>query len=429
MKKAVACLLTLLLMLTMIYPTFALNQGETLKLAVLGDSISAGTGLNDSEASRYSTLVVEYFHGEKPVSIAYDGNECWNVLGKLQGNGYSTYYQNAIKKFTPNCFALSVGSNDYLEYLADYIAEVSKPGEDYTLDDYNNLTDFFEDVLLNEKSRMRAGILRFLYADQASRTDWKNDFCNQMKVGLTEIIEELRENYSKDAPILLLNYYNPAEPYMDFADKASTLLNAANRNINGAVELMDRARTAGLSQKMALLSMIRTKLVKLSADIYLFVPLLKEFDLDLTLLSPLLALVGVGFVGVEAFSPDRVLLEKLGEVNDLVSAVNQLLCFTDEVMDQLNNKVMSQLAKENSGVVVIDAADLGKNAENISTQDHFHPSEQGQQIIADKMIAALETIYAGETVTPPAPEQTDWMMTGPIIILRWWLAQIMADMK
>ena len=417
MKKTVACLLTLLLMLTMVCPAFALNQGETLKLAVLGDSISYGTGLHSGEKA-YRTLVTEHFDGAIQTNYAWDGNEYEDVLSSITRHG------NTLAE--ANCYTLSVGSNDYLEYVADYIFKISTPGRQFSLP-YEDLPDFLEDVLVTHSSGMTDGILNFLHSGPASRTDWKNEFCDTLKTNLTDIIDQLH-SCNKDAPILLLNYYSPGDPYMNFADKASVLLNAANQHIHEAISLFDRLQTAPLGQQAILLTLMNTKLVKLSADIYLFVPLLKQFDLDLTLLSPVLALVGVGFVGVEAFSRDRTILEKLEEITELVTGVDQLIDFTHDALLQMNG-MMNDLARDDKLVIIIDVAEIGKSVETISGIDHFHPSAAGQQIIANKMIAALETIYAGGTVTPPAPEQTDWMMTGPIIILRWWLAQIMADMK
>ena len=419
MKKAVACLLTLLLMLTMIYPAFALEKDETLSLAVLGDSIAYGTGLHIGEKA-YRTLVTEHFDGAIQTNYAWDGNEYEDVLKSITRN--RTQIANA------NCYTLSVGSNDYLEYVADYIFKISTPDpkDQFSLP-YEDVPDFLEDVLVTHSSGMTDGILNFLHSGQASRTDWKNGFCDTLKTNLTDIIGQLH-SCNEEAPILLLNYYSPGDPYMSFADKASALLNAANQHIHEAISLFDRLQTAPLGQQAILLTLMNTKLVKLSADIYLFVPLLKQFDLDLTLLSPLLALVGVGFVGIEAFSRDRTILEKLAEITELITGVDQLIDFTHDALLQMNG-MMNDLARDDKLVIIIDVAEIGKSVETISGIDHFHPSAAGQQIIANKMIAALETIYAGGTVTPPAPEQTDWMMTGPIIILRWWLAQIMADMK
>ena len=413
MKKTVALLMALVLMLTAVCPAFALSSGETLKLAVLGDSISYGTGLYAGEKA-YRTLVAEYFLGETPLNLTWDGNECGDVLRSIT--------RNPTRLKAANCYAMSVGSNDYLEYLADYILEVSEPGVDFMVGEmYSDLTDFFVNVLTAPASDMRDGILRFLHADQASRTDWKNDFCDTLKANLTEIISALH-GYNQEAPILLLNYYSPGDPYADFANRASTLLNAANRNIQEAIRLMDRARTVPLEQCAILLPMIQMKLVKLAADIHLFVPLLKQFDLNLTMLSPLLALAGVGFVRLESFSRDRGILDKLDQITELAMAVNQLIQFTSEVLTQMNG-VLKDLTKSDPLLVIIDVAEMGKSAEAISPVDHFHPSASGQQIIADKMIAALETIYAGGEVTPPAPERTDWL-TETIAFFQEWLDRI-----
>ena len=425
MKRMIACLLGLALVLTLVCPAFALTKGDELKLAVLGDSISYGTGLNARLVSRYSTLVADHFGVTTWLNAAWDGNECWNVINSI------TNTKNKSSLEAANCFAISVGSNDYVEYLADYIFEISEPASvpgteaenDFIIGDkYKDLTDFFQDVLIAPESDMRNGILKFLESEEPIRANWEEDFCGKLQINLETIIKDL-QTCNETAPILLLNYYNPGDTYMNFASKASTLLNAANRNINEAIELIQRARSANPVQQMALLPMIQTKLVKLTADIYLFVPLLKEFDLNLTMLSPLLALAGVGFVGVEAFAQDKTILYKLEEIVKLVTALDQLLQFTDDTMVQMN-EMLNELAGTYQNVIIIDVSNLGKSAENISPNDHFHPSEQGHQIIANKMIQALETIYAGGAVTPsPTAEEISYLIAS-IALIRWWTAKV-----
>ncbi len=412
MKKVTACLLALLLALTTICPALAMSEGELLYLAVLGDSISYGTGLHIGEKS-YRTLVTEHFDGAMQVNYARDGNVYDDVLSSI------TRHRDTLAE--ANCYALSVGSNDYLEYVADNIFQISTPDRRFSLP-YEDLLDFFSDVLVAHSSGMTDGILRFLHANRASRTDWTNDFCDILQSNLTDIIDQLH-SCNADAQILLLNYYSPGDPYMDFVGKATALLDASNRDIRDAINLFDQMRTASVIQQVVLLTRIQTKLVNLSANIYLFVPLLKQFDLDLTILSPLLALIGIGFVGAEAFSQDRTILEKLGEVTELINGVDQLIDFTHDTLTQMNTMI-KDLAKDDEMVIIIDVAEIGKSAETISSIDHFHPSADGQQIIANKMIAILETIYAGGEITPePEPEETDWL-TETIAFFREWLTKL-----
>ena len=413
MKKGIALLLALALTLTLVCPAFALDKGE-LKLVVLGDSISAGTGLYAGEKA-YRELVLEKFGGSLIRNLAQDGDECADVMRNIRNN--PTSIQAA------NCFTLSVGSNDYIEYLADYMLGISTPEEGFFLD-YDDMGEFFTDILVSRQSKMYEGILRFTEQYGQMKTLWKTGFCQSLRVGLDGILAQLHE-INPNAPILLLNYYSPGDPFADAAAKAAPLLRNTCENIKSATSLMRELRSPESEKRGAQVALLQTKLLKLSLDIYGLMPILKEFGVDLTRLSPLVALAGMGVAGMEAMTQDTRLSDMLTDLSEIVTAIDRLIRFTGETMVQMNREV-NELAQKYPQVRIIDVAELGREAENLSSIDHFHPSAAGQQIIADKMVEALESRSVDGPVIPPEKMSGYWRVASvaSAAIFRWWLGQV-----
>ena len=410
MKRMIACLLGLVLVLTLVCPAFALNKGDELKLVVLGDSISAGTGLNDGEAP-YGKVVADHFHGVY-YPLAVSGYEYQNVIASI------ITCMEDVK--AANCYAFSIGSNDYIEYLANEVLKVEYEGNSFSLTDfgYNDISDFIMDILITHMTDMSEKLKGFLYATAADKYKWKDEFCSEIKQNVSDIVDRLNE-INPTAPVLILSYYDPIEPYKPLVSAAASALKivcAQVKTVDAICWVIERS-----GGYPAYLLAQAKKAGETMADS--LIQTLKK-DVDLADIIP-----GLDMSTIEAEILNTGMKELLVNLKDMVVALDQLIDFTDDVMVKMNAD-LDALAWNNPTVYVVDAASIDSCASNISPNDHFHPSEQGHQIIADKMIQALDTIYAGGTVTPSptaerirTAEEISYLIAS-IALIRCWAAKI-----
>ena len=375
MKRMFACLLGLVLVLTLVCPAFALSKGEQLNLLVLGDSISAGTGLNDDEVP-YGKMVADHFRGIFD-TVAKNGNEYQTVIDSIE--------YNPIKVNAANCYAFSIGSNDYIEYLANEILDVIYDGGSFSLTafGYNDISDFITDILITHKTSMTENLNGFLTAEAEAKQGWKDGFCNEIKGKVSNIVGRLNEENS-EAPILILSYYDPIEPYKPLVSAAASALKIVCAQVE-TVDAICRAVENRGGYSAYLLAQAE-KTGKAMADS--LIQTLQEKGVDLADIIP-----GVDISAIEAKIREDGMKVLLVDLKNTVVALDQLIDFTDDVMVQMNAD-LDALSRNNPTVYVVDAASIGNCASNISPNDHFHPSEQGHRLIAADAINAINRAYA-----------------------------------
>ena len=374
MKRMITWLLALVLVLTLVCPAFGLTKGEQLKLLVLGDSISAGTGLNDDEVP-YGKMVADHFNGIFD-TVAVSGNEHQDVIDSIE------YNQSKVKN--ANCYAFSIGSNDYIEYLAENILHLSSGGGfSLTGFGYNDISDFITDILITHKTSMTENLNDFLTATAEAKQGWKDEFCGGIADNVSNIVTELQEANS-EAPILILSYYDPIEPYKPLVSAAASALKIICTQVETVDAICQAVENRGGYSAYLLAQAEKTG--KAMADS--LIQALQEKGVDLADIIPGLDMDAIGEMIRE--SGMKVLLVDL---KNTVVALDQLIDFTDDVMVQMNAD-LDALSRNNPTVYVVDAASIGNCASNISPNDHFHPSEQGHRLIAADAINTINRAYA-----------------------------------
>lgn len=374
MKRIIACLLGLVLVLTLACPAFALSKGEQLNLLVLGDSISAGTGLNDDEVP-YGKMVADHFGGIFH-TVAESGNEYDDVMESIASN---TEIVNAA-----NCYAFSIGSNDYIEYLAENILHLSSGGGfSLTGFGYNDISDFITDILITHETKMTENLNGFLTAEAEAKQEWKDEFCGKIADNVSNIVTKLQDA-NAEAPILILSYYDPIEPYKPLVSAAASALKIICTQVE-TVDAICRAVENRGGYSAYLLAQAE-KTGKAMADS--LIQALQEKSVDLADIIP-----GVDMGAIGEMIRNTGMKVLLVDLKNTVVALDQLIDFTDDVMVKMNAN-LDALSRNNPTVYVVDAASIGNCASNISPNDHFHPSEQGHRLIATDAINAINRAYA-----------------------------------
>ena len=104
MKKIIAFLLTLTLMLSLAVTAFA---ADSTNFVVLGDSIAHGHGLEDKENYAYGALIAKA-NGYNYFNHAYDGDTSFDLNKRLGTNAVITSLKKA------DIVAISIGGNNFL---------------------------------------------------------------------------------------------------------------------------------------------------------------------------------------------------------------------------------------------------------------------------------------------------------------------------
>lgn len=195
MKKSIAALTASVLLLAMgcqeeiaAQPDLTLEQKpETKILVTLGDSISAGYGLDAPETQRYSAFLTEMLHAHdendwRDCNYAVSGDDSSDLLQRL-------YDGKAIRLPAADEIVIYIGANNllfpYKTYIQNILSENSTP-----------------------ESQTAAKKTLDLEIDKG---------LNRLEADLDTMYQWIRERNTVDeAPIYLLNIYNP---YADLTDE------------------------------------------------------------------------------------------------------------------------------------------------------------------------------------------------------------------
>ncbi len=131
--KLTAVLTAAALSLTMVpFVVTSTASAETPTVLVLGDSISTGYGLSDTDNS-YASLVADYY-GATCVNYAQDGLKAEELKVKLENGDYDTELSKA------DYVLISIGGNDVLAPALEIIQKVTKE-YGYEVDSYKNVKE------------------------------------------------------------------------------------------------------------------------------------------------------------------------------------------------------------------------------------------------------------------------------------------------
>lgn len=116
MKKWISVLLIIIMLSGMDTVSFA----EERVILALGDSISAGYGLDDRVTECFVSLMAE--EGDTVINKAVDGNEAPDIIGQLKNEENENYIaEDIIKK--ADIVTITCGGNDMMDLLYEKIAE------------------------------------------------------------------------------------------------------------------------------------------------------------------------------------------------------------------------------------------------------------------------------------------------------------------
>lgn len=186
-------------------------------LVTLGDSISAGFGLENPVEQRYSALTASALEARdstewEDCNYAVSGDDSSDLVRRLQ-EGTAEQLPNA------DMIVLYIGANNLLGPFTEYLTGLLENVEFSEGEDADPLKDILTriatdtDALKNLKSNIETRM-------------------TQLKADLDSIYAFIR-NENKDAPIYLLNVYNP---YADFAQSNALLKNTLGTFTVGNLE-------------------------------------------------------------------------------------------------------------------------------------------------------------------------------------------------
>ena len=198
------------------------------KIVVLGDSISAGTGL-DPEELNYGHYLSEMFDGDV-TNYAVSGLTTDGMLTKLE----QASVQKAVKEADLIC--LSIGSNDVLKPTMDYFATLRQEGE--------RTMDMLTRIAQSSSITFYIGQLTSTLREPIAHA----------KENMPKIEKALRE-LNPDAPIVAQTIYNPFEmSQAELSEKSDaaksnysdfiSYVNGQESKINDSIKAMSSCKTA-----------------------------------------------------------------------------------------------------------------------------------------------------------------------------------------
>ncbi len=210
MKRCISLLLIIAIFLGMNTVSFA--QGRV--ILALGDSITAGYGLNDREAECFVSLVA--FSGDTVINKAVDGNEAPDIINQLTDTENENY-------ITPEDIAsadivtITCGGNDMMALLYEKIAAEYKNvhPRKQTIEPHEVLGKLAE-------GNVYAMVAALNVLDEDDDAYYMND--GEFDVRLDAFIENLLyiteyiKSINPRADIVIATQYNP---YVEFTDAAT----------------------------------------------------------------------------------------------------------------------------------------------------------------------------------------------------------------
>ncbi len=404
LKKAVAIIAVLSLLVIPLCAFPSAQAKETLNLGAIGDSITYGSGLHEGEVP-FAPLVAEKLGGAY-VNLGVDGNKMTSILdGKV-----SSYYPE-FDKIGANCFAIAVGSNDFVAYLADTVLGVVEPGEEFHPGQiYGDIPSFLAALLTDPNDPVAVAARRFLTMSESEREAHQRKFATIWEEQMRSILSGLWQ-YDADAPVVVVNYYDPVDIFAQGVAEATPVLKSAYSHIHEANVSFDAAFRPYAVLRGYSLTRGKAELSMAIGDLLRLIPILQGFGLDVSSLTELKdKLGGLDLGSIEwtnLLGQAETFLENLSA---MVDALDQLITFTDTTQAILNAR-MDDMAAADKRLGIANVNWIGSQKKLISDVDSFHPSASGQRELADAIAEAFDELtatpsYAQPTVTVKASKKT-----------------------
>lgn len=206
-------------------------------LVTLGDSISAGFGLDDPAAERYSALVKDYLESRDQTvwndyNYAVSGDNSTDLIRKLN-NGRALHAPSADK------IILYIGANNLLGAYTEYMTDKAEENG-IDLDNFDSITDEqIEDLQSQIEAEMQDS--ETIMQEIQGRIDRNLE---QLESDLETIYQWIRER-NPEAEVYVLNIYNPYSAGLesemlpddiDFEEYAQSQIDRANAIIQSLTE-------------------------------------------------------------------------------------------------------------------------------------------------------------------------------------------------
>ncbi|MDE6103990.1 MAG: hypothetical protein K2F60_05650, partial [Oscillospiraceae bacterium] len=164
--------------------TLSVNAEVTENITVLGDSISTGYGLDDSQLS-YCGYLQEYFDADLD-NFAKDGRQTSELLEQIENDDD---VRNSLENADLIC--VTIGGNDVLQIFLDAMSELITRGGNTSGEQFEFSQEFVQSFIMKFASAIGPA------AAQAGEN-------------ITDIHEQIRE-LNPDAPVIIQTVYNPFE--------------------------------------------------------------------------------------------------------------------------------------------------------------------------------------------------------------------------
>lgn len=164
--------------------TLSVNAEVTENITVLGDSISTGYGLDDSQLS-YCGYLQEYFDADLD-NFAKDGKQTSELLEQIEND--SNVRESLVNA---DLICVTIGGNDVLQIFLDSMSELNSKSANTNGEHFEFSQEFVQGFIMKFASAIGPA------AAQAGEN-------------ITEIREQIRE-LNPDASIIMQTVYNPFE--------------------------------------------------------------------------------------------------------------------------------------------------------------------------------------------------------------------------
>ena len=244
MKRRTLSLLVSLCLVLGLLPAGAFAQ-DTIQYVALGDSITTGYGLGESEQS-FAEIVAEK-NGYDLTNLATDGATS-DDLRKVVLSGKNTDVLASADLIT-----ITIGGNDLMGALYEYLADKYNEGKDESeqID-----ADDVRDALADQNDPIRSGVISAAttsistFADSEQAKNALESVADNLAMAVEELLQA-----NPDATIIVANQYNPysyaATEATDFLTKilANTVSSAFEAGIKALNEVI--ASGAGVGYQVA----------------------------------------------------------------------------------------------------------------------------------------------------------------------------------
>lgn len=167
------------------------------RLVILGDSISAGFGLDDPDTERYGALLTQKLNADEPdapwheYNYALSGDDSSDLL-------YRLHVGRAVRLPSADLIIICIGANNMLGAYTDYAKELIGDKDVMNMTD-SELEQFQKEIQEQVEND----------ADAAKKLEQRIDAgLETLKTDLEDIYTWIRER-NADADIYVMNIYNP----------------------------------------------------------------------------------------------------------------------------------------------------------------------------------------------------------------------------